>query len=129
MKYRYSAADANTFHKYGVDITSYDLSLEGCNVVFESTETGHFEEFYSDLSTYIWFIIEGKGTYVIDDEHIDVSAKDIVVAPPKHRIHYFGKMKMLLVTTPPFNEQHEHHVRDVPLEESPYAKDAKRKTL
>lgn len=120
MNYKYSASDANTFHKYGVDITSYNLHLPGCNIVHESVVEGHFEEFYSDTSTYIWFIIEGKGTYVIDDEPVHVSANDMVVVPPKHRIHYFGSMKMLLITSPPYNAKNEHHVRDIKKSENPY---------
>ncbi len=120
MKYKHTFSEAKTFHKYGVDITKYDFSLEDCNLVYESTEDGHFEEFYSDVSTYIWFIIEGIGTYVIDDEKVAVEEKDVVVVPPKHRIHYFGKMKMILITTPPFNEKYEHHVRDVNKSENPY---------
>lgn len=120
MNYKYSSADARKFHKFGVDITSYDIQNPNCNFVYESVNEGHFEEFYSDVSTYIWFIIEGKGTYVIDDEHIPAEALDAIVVPPKHRIHYFGTMKMLLITSPPFDAKNEHHVRDVEKSENPY---------
>lgn len=119
MKYKYSSADARTFHKYGVDITSYDIHHPGCNFVYESVKEGHFEEFSSDVSTYIWFIIDGKGTYVIDDEHIAVARHDVIVVPPKHRIHYFGSMSMLLITSPPYNEKNEHHIRLINKSEKP----------
>jgi len=122
MKYKYPFPHNRTFHKFGVDITPYDLNAKDFNFVYESTEEGHFEEFYSDVSTYTWFVIEGSGTFVVNDEKIKVTAKDVFSVPPKNKIHYFGKMKMVLITTPPFNEKNEHHVRDVDKSESPYIK-------
>lgn len=75
---------------------------------------------YDTESTYAWFIIDGNGTFVIDDEKIEVNSKDLVVVPPNKRIHYFGKMKMLLCTSPAFNPANEQHVRDIDPSESPY---------
>jgi mannose-6-phosphate isomerase-like protein (cupin superfamily) len=124
MKYKYSASEARKINKFGVDITIYKEGVSTNNVVYEEVEIGHLEEFYDDVSTHMWFIIEGKGTFVIDDEKVEVSKNDLVVVGPKKRIHYFGKMRMLLCTTPSFNADNEHHVRDVSPNESPYYKAA-----
>jgi mannose-6-phosphate isomerase-like protein (cupin superfamily) len=110
MKYVYSKAEAKTITKFGVDITLYETDAPS-NIVYEQVEVGHLQEWYSDKSTYQWFIIEGKGTYVINDEKHSVEAGDLVVVPPNNRMHYFGKMKMLLVTTPAYDETNEHEVR------------------
>ena len=119
MKYVYPFDEATTIQKFGVDISIFgDGAASG--IVYEETEAGHFEEFYDTTSTYTWFIIEGQGTFVIDDEKVEVNAKDLVIVPPNKRIHYFGKMKMLLHTSPSFNPDNERHVRDVNLAESPY---------
>lgn len=120
MKYKFTAAEAKKINKFGVDITIYGENVPTNNVVYEEVEIGHLEEFYDDVSTHMWFIIEGKGTFVIDDEKVEVSQNDLIVVGPKKRIHYFGKMKMVLCTTPSFNPQNEHHVRDVSPDESPY---------
>lgn len=120
MKYHYPFSAARTINKHGVDITIFDENVDINNVVYEETTIGHLEEFYDTVSTHIWFIIEGEGTFVIDDEKIQAKAKDLVVVPPNKRIHYFGKMKMVLSTTPSFSPENEHHVRDVPESESPY---------
>lgn len=120
MQYHYPFNQAKTITKHGVDISLYDANAPSGNAVYEETTEGHFEEFYSDVSTYTWFIVEGKGTFVIDDERITVSAKDQVVVPPKKRIHYFGNLKMVLFVAPAFDEKNEHHVRDIPKSESPY---------
>lgn len=120
MNYKLSFSEAKSFNKFGVDISAYPLNLTSFDFVYENVTEGHFEEFYSEVSTYTWFIFEGKGTFVVDDESINVVGLDVVSVPPKHRIHYFGKMKMLLMVTPKFDEKNEHHVRDVDKSESPY---------
>lgn len=122
MKYKFSHKETKTINKYGVNITLYDLENPSANVVYEEVEEGHFEEFLSTNSTYTWFIIEGKGTFVIDDEKISVSINDIVTVPPNKRIHYFGTMRMVLFTVPAFKADNERHIRDVKKEESPYFK-------
>jgi mannose-6-phosphate isomerase-like protein (cupin superfamily) len=125
MQYLYPFKNARTINKFGVGITIFDENVKTNNVVYEETTIGHLEEFYDEVSTHMWFVIEGRGTFVIDDEKVEAAAKDLVVVPPGKRIHYFGKMKMLLCTTPAFSPANEHHVRDVPESESPYYKPAK----
>jgi len=121
-KYKFTFQDAKKIKKYGVDIALYDLNNLNVNIVYEEVEEGHFEEFLNTKSTCTWFIIEGEGTFVINDEQIVVTAKDIIMVPPNNRIHYFGKMKMTLFTIPAFNAVNEKHIRDVKKEESPYFK-------
>lgn len=119
-KFKFTYKDSKTINKYGVDITLYELNNPDANLVYEEVEEGHFEEFLSTKSTYTWFIVDGEGMFVIDDEKISVTAKDIIRVPPHHRIHYFGKMKMILFTVPAFNPENERHIREVKKEESPY---------
>jgi mannose-6-phosphate isomerase-like protein (cupin superfamily) len=121
MNYKYSHDDAFKKYVFGVDIAAYDIKVSNINVVYETMEVGRLEEFCDDVSTHVWFIIDGTGTFVIDDEKVEAQAKDVIVVPPKKRIHYFGNMKMVLITTPGFVAQNEHHVRDVAVLESPYS--------
>lgn len=83
--------------------------------MYEQCETGHAEEFYNDVSTFSWFIVEGSGTFVVNDQPFAVGPKDLIIVPPKHRVYYYGKLKMVLSVTPAYDPQHEHHVRDVEL--------------
>ena len=122
MKYLYPFEEAKTINKFGVDITIFGEGVSTGNLVYEETEIGHLEEFVDSVSTHMWFIVEGNGTFVIDDEKVEAGPKDLVVVPPGKRIHYFGKLKMLLCTTPAFNPENEQHVRDVDENESPYYK-------
>ena len=121
-RYKFSFKDRKKINKYGVDISIYNLKNPLVNIVYEEVKEGHFEEFLNTKSTFIWFIFEGKGTFIINDEKFPVEAKDIIVVPPNNRIHYFGSMKMTLTTIPAFNSKDERHIRDIKLEESPYLK-------
>lgn len=119
-QFKFSHTKARKIHKHGVDITLYGLGLEGSNMVYEETKEGHFEEFLNTVSTCMWFVIEGRGVFVLNDEKVPVEEKDIIVAPPNTRIHYFGNMKLILVSTPAFKAENERHIRTVTREESPF---------
>lgn len=51
---------------------------------------------------------------------IEAQATDLIVIPPKTRIHYFGNMEMVLTVSPAFEEKNERHVRFIDKKESPY---------
>lgn len=117
-QFKFSFKNAKKNNKYGVDIYNYNLNTFETSIVYEEVREGHFEEFLNTRSTFIWFIIEGKGIFVINDEKIPVEAKDIIVIPPNNRIYYFGNMKMTLTTVPAFNVKDEKHIRDIKKQES-----------
>ena len=110
MNFVFPIDNARKIHKFGVDITIYDTDTSS-GLVYEETQAGHCQEWYDDISTYQWYIIEGTGEFIINDQKHKVKKGDLVVVPPKNRIHYFGKLKMLLVTTPNFDPKNEHEVR------------------
>jgi mannose-6-phosphate isomerase-like protein (cupin superfamily) len=119
-QYKFSANDARKFNKYGIDLVVYGENFPAANVVHISVKKGHFEEFYDLESAFICYIIEGKGTFVLNDKKIEEKAADLIVVPPKTRIHYFGTMEMVLTVVPAFDEKNERHVRMVDESESPY---------
>lgn len=119
-QYKFTTKDAHKFNKHGIDLVVYGEGVEEANVVQVSVEEGHFQEFYDAKSYYQYYIYEGSGTFVLNDEKIKVKATDLIVIPPKTRIHYFGKMKMVLTVAPAFDENNERHVRMVDKSESPY---------
>lgn len=121
-KYKYTTKDAKQFNKHGIDLTIYGQDVPLANVVHVSVQKGHFQEFYDMESTYTYYIISGQGTFYLDDEAVKAEATDLIVIPPKTRIHYFGTMEMVLTVSPAFNEKNERHVRFVDESENPYAK-------
>ena len=123
-KYKFTAAQAKKFNKHGIDLVVYGENYPPANVVHVSVKEGHFQEFYDIKSSYIYYIVKGKGTFVLNDEKIEAKATDLIVIPPKTRIHYFGTMEMVLTVTPAFDEKNERHVRFVDKKESPYSEEA-----
>lgn len=124
MKYKFTEKEAQRFEKHGIDITVYGEGVPSANVCHVRVKEGHFQEFFDVESTYIYYIIKGKGTFFLNDEKVEASATDLIVIPPKTRIHYFGKMDMVLTVTPAFKDENERHVRFVEKSESPYFKKA-----
>jgi mannose-6-phosphate isomerase-like protein (cupin superfamily) len=121
MQYKYTADEATKVNKHGIDLTIYGMDCPTANVVHVEVQKGHFQEFYNVESTFIYYIYEGRGTFVLNDEPVEAAATDLIVIPPNTRIYYFGTMKMVLTTTPRYKEENELHVRFVDESESPYA--------
>ena len=84
-------------------------------VVYQETEKGHAEEFYHDKSYFIFYVIEGKGSWVIENEEHPIESGDVVIIPPGNKFYYKGKFKQVCVTSPAWEEKYEHHVRNVEL--------------
>lgn len=121
-KYLFTANEAKKFNKHGVDLTVYGEDVPEANVVFVSVKEGHFQEFIDVESYFIYYIIKGEGTFVLNDEQVRAKPTDLIVIPPKTRIHYFGNMEMVLTVSPAFKEENERHIRFVEKSESPYHK-------
>ncbi|MBN6050708.1 cupin domain-containing protein, partial [Nonomuraea sp. RK-328] len=119
-KYRYTVEEAVRFNKHGIDLTVYGQTDPSATVVHVSVKDGHFQEFYNPESTYTYYVVSGRGTFYLNDAACEVKATDLIVAPPKTRIHYFGTMDMVLTVSPRFDEKNERHVRFVAESESPY---------
>lgn len=124
MSFVYHAQDASHLTKHGIDLMYYDENLASVNVVRIQTDQGHFEEFYNTVSDFVYSVTDGYGTFVLDDVRYEVAAGDLVVAPARTRIHYFGKLDMILSVAPAFNEDNEVHVRNIDKSESPYYKES-----
>lgn len=119
-KYKFTADQATKFNKHGVDLTIYNEGVEQVEVLHVAVEEGHFQEFIAKRNYYIYYIYEGSGLFVLDDEKVEAKATDLIVVPPGTRIHYFGKMKMTLTVSPAFKPEDEVHVRFVDRSESPF---------
>jgi mannose-6-phosphate isomerase-like protein (cupin superfamily) len=111
----YKKSNRVEFEKQGVKMRVYN-SKEQCPeaaVVYQETLTGHSEEFYHTKSNFIFYIIEGAGTWFIEDEPYKVEAGDVVIIPPNKRFYYKGNLKQICVTAPAWEPEFEHHVRDI----------------
>lgn len=91
----------------GINLDVYPVIDGVCEVALVSTEEGHNQEFYDTTSTFTYIVTEGEGSFFLDDEEIKVSKGDFISIEPKTRIHYRGKMNLILITTPPWQAENE----------------------
>lgn len=107
MKYQLTKnADIFKQEKFGIKIGVYPV-IDNCEVVVVETEVGHNQEFYHKTSTFHYVILEGSGRFFLDDEEVKVSQGDFISIQPNTRLYYKGKMKLILITTPPWKEEGE----------------------
>lgn len=66
----------------------------------ETTIIGHKCDF-------VYYVLEGKGYFLINDKKEDCAKRDLVVIPAGTKFTYQGKLKLLLVSTPPYKQEQE----------------------
>lgn len=96
--------------KFGVDLEIYQ-NISNCGFVLVETEDGHNQEFYNTQSSFNYVVLEGAGTFFVDDESVSVQKGDLISIKPNTRIYYKGKLKMLLITNPPWRAEDEFETR------------------
>lgn len=120
-KYVYSEDETKHVSKHGIDLKLYGPVNKYIDFKRVSVAEGHFEEF-KNTSWFIYYILQGNGVFVLNDEQVTVKQGDIVSIPPNTRIHYFGKMEFTLTVTPRWKAENETHVRDIDPSENPFSK-------
>lgn len=115
MKYIFNKNEANHFKKSGVEMWVYS-NKEDCGqagFVYQEVNGNHEDEFVNNKSAFLYYIIEGKGEFIIEDKEYTVKESDVIIIPPGTRFYYRGKMKQLLSTAPAWEEKHEKIIRKI----------------
>src|SRR5688572_864843 len=98
-----------SFDKVGIKgkiFSSRELS-DKAGFVLIDTEDGHETTTIEHESDFIYYILEGSGFFEVNDEKEHCGAGDLVAIPAGSKFTYKGKLKMLLVNTPPWREEQE----------------------
>ena len=98
------SSDVPKKEKIGVKLAIYP-NIGDCEFVVVETETGHNQEFYNIESTMTYIVLEGAGSFFLDDEEIPVAKGDFISIAPNTHIYYKGTMKLILVSNPPWKEE------------------------
>ncbi len=103
---KFTKDKANHFTKAGVSMWVYSgkEDSEDGGVVYQEVNGGHYEEFINNKSTFIYYIIEGSGSFFIEGKEHKVEATDVIIVPSGKRFYYLGNMRQVLVTAPAWEE-------------------------
>lgn len=71
------------------------------------TNKGHETIIKSTKSAWLYFIIKGKGKFVINNKEFPSRKDDLILVSRDTPFYYRGKMKMLLITVPAWEEKYE----------------------
>ena len=83
----------------------------GAEFAVVTTETGQESSIIENESTFCYYVIEGSGQFAIEGDLDEIVAGDLVIVPAGKVFTFKGKLKMLLVSMPPWREEQEETVR------------------
>ncbi|MFA5927135.1 MAG: cupin domain-containing protein [Patescibacteria group bacterium] len=94
-----------SFSREGVDGFSFGVQSQNIEIDYIDSKSGHGGKVVSDILWHYYYILDGSGEFIIDDETFPVSQGQLIEIPPKHTFDYRGRIKMLLIMNPPFSPE------------------------
>lgn len=93
-----------SFDRVGVRGKLFDAAelVTTCEHLIIETETGHETTIRQERSDFVYYVLDGAGTFEIDGAEVPCATGDLVVVPHGHAFTYKGRLRMLLTCTPPF---------------------------
>ena len=85
-----------SFKQDGLNGYTYPLQHTEMQVNFIDCYEKH-ENYCSYARTFVYYIVDGKGQYKINNDLVDVEKGDLIEIPPNTKFTYKGKMKVLLI--------------------------------
>lgn len=107
-KYIKNESKEVSFSKNGFSVVLPQIDNKDISICFVETQNGRDNYCMLDISTMFYYILEGNGIFIINDEKIQVKSNDLIEIPPKHKYTYSGNLKMLEIQTPAFNQNDVH---------------------
>lgn len=113
----FRSEESEVIEKHGVHMRVYTTKRDCPNaaILYQETDKGHAEEFIHEKSSFLYYIFEGSGIWVVEDREFEVRAGDVVVVPAGRRFWFRGNLKQICITAPAWEEKYERHIRDIEL--------------
>ena len=96
-----------SFKQDGLDGYNCNLECKNVSITLEDVYKGHERYTMNTKSFHIYYVAKGSGTFKINNNFYDVKEGDIIEIPPKTEFIFKGKMKLLLIMNPPFDEEND----------------------
>ena len=112
MPYVFSASSSPSFSLDGLAGYEYQpLKDQDFAVHLLDVYKGHDTFMISKALTRIYYVIEGSGSFTIDNQNYEVAAGLVIEVPPGLEYSYSGAMKLLLVSHPRWFQGNEEVTR------------------
>lgn len=112
MEYVKKAPKVPSFSKDGMDGYSFEIENKNISIDIEDVYKGHDRYCTNTQSTHIYYVLEGSGKFKINNKLFDVKQDDLIEIPKNTEFVFSGKMKLLLIMTPPFCIENNINGRD-----------------
>jgi mannose-6-phosphate isomerase-like protein (cupin superfamily) len=109
---KFKLKNAQRFEWKGLKGYSYNSKKEfgNASAAYFEVETQH-GKVKNKISDRVYYILEGKGKFVINGKSVPVGKTDVVIVPKNTPYNYLGKMKLFLVHVPAFDARYEMKLR------------------
>lgn len=108
---KFTLKQGHQFGWDGITGTAYNSQEDFSNASAAYFEvTGNHGKIKTSLSDRIYYVVEGKGEFIIDEEHILVEKTDVIIVPKNTPYDYCaidGILKLFLVHTPAYDQNAE----------------------
>lgn len=81
--------------------------INSSEFIIMTVDSGHATTIVERVSDFIYYILSGKGFFIVNGAKETCSRGDLVVIPAGSSFTYKGKLQMLLICTPPWKEEQE----------------------
>lgn len=104
-----------SFVKVGIKGKKFPMAeiTKKAGVCLIETEKGHETTIIEHKCDFAYYILKGKGYFVIDNQKESCKAGDLVVIPAGSKFRYIGKLTMLLITAPAFYPEQEETIKKI----------------
>lgn len=109
MKYVLEEPKEPSFNKVGVEGRIFPTELLSKNVQFFTvrTKTGHDTTIIEHKCDFFYYVLEGSGVFIINDNEFSCRIGNLVVIPQGTKFTYKGDLVMLAASSPPWSEEQE----------------------
>jgi len=106
--------DNPSFSQKGLDGYRFPLSNKEIEIYFVDVKKGHDTYIISKKITHIYYVLEGEGFFDIGGGKTQVKPGMLIEVPPNIEYSYSGKMKVLLIMSPPWFKGNEEITKKNP---------------
>ena len=96
-----------SFKQNGFDGYNIETDNKNISITFEDVYEKHEKYCTNTKSTHFYFVVDGNGQFKINNDIYEVGKDDLIEIPPNNKFVFSGRMKLLLIMNPEYNEEND----------------------